>query len=1751
MARRLAADLVINTGQASQALAAFGNNLDGVKRQAQVLGAASNAIAGKNFGLAGSGIIDLKGGGQLEARVEAINRSFVKTGNTIKTVSQLMGQFIDENGNAQRLVTGTVTSYEGNVSRIIEAQGKIAASADKVSRIEDQRLATVEAITQNYEQQKRIFNLQGANAQSRQTRAQADINNIATARQPFDAAVVGARGAYDKAVLLEASLRAKGSPELARATAARASAEARLDAAILAQTAIYTSTQGPLDNAKKKLLKAIGDEARAAADSAVAEQEAKRQIKAARLTANLERKAQGVTTPELNALDQQLYAARTSVPELPRQIQYLQGAAPNLLRRLEQAGLGQPGGAAVGPFGRTIDRNSADYVKNLISQEAYEGINIQRDLVRQVTRVSGSFKDATGLVQTFNAEFDAAGRTITRFGSQMSGLGTIFSSLKRDFQKVLEFAIATTVVFGAFRAISGQLNTVIELDKSIRQLSVTANQTRGEATKLFASIADAAIATATPLEEMVKAADDIALATRKAGQSADEWNASILSLSTSVGILTNLAGIDTVRATDLLVSTMKQLNLEAADLPGVLNKVTAVAGGQSAAIADVITGLGNMAEASRQAGLSLDETIGAVQALSQATSKSPAEVATSFKNLVGALGGPSGVKALDKFDIALRNTDGSLRNILEVYGEIQDKIQKGIIPQSEVQGLIRGIAGGPRRAPDAAALLSVIKDIGEAARRSAGATNDAFLANAKVLDTVQAKLIQIQARMDKFAVGKFGTVIREVSESFLDAFQKVLDLVEVIPSGLITFVAQIGALAVAVKLAASVGKIFLGTLLEMGGAFRKLKLDIDSARGALAGYSGATARANAKSAITKGLIKSGGAAAIGGAIGAAAAASGGASPLQIASSGLETAGLTLLFAAPIPHAKLLGGALLAVGTGLSLVTEETKKSTTAINENSEAVLNNYGAFHEASIVLQGLEQERSNLNKTIQEIELIPEAKRTTDQIALLTSAETDYANATRNVIEANNALNQSFEALSDALSTLPDFPEYEINLAKAGLLNQSGLENLIRDLSVKFIQQANPDFQPAGTFTLSGGIRSTQTGFEQIPSIFPSGRTPDFATTGGNISNPNGFNLKSLATDAQKVKELFSEIGEIKKYVFFGEGDNLQSEYSFLPTPENLDRVRTALYSIREEVDPEKFRIMATSLDQWAASVAPAQQLTNVIEEYSGYLSALEVADPFVKPEDIKRAREILLIYSAIAQLATGEDPRPSTSGAPGREGGSIGRTQAQRTRDREEALKVLNEFAFDSETNQPRLEPRVKEEWLELAKAVFILNGEYDKANDKISVFELAKSYADAAGESVDGLTEAMNAFGLSSEEAAQKIADLQEAMNEFADKAQADLANRSAELAASFQAGDISETDYNTQNEEIKSQVRLIRNLRDAYNELAETQQDLDTSSFGDVLGQFDKEGSKQFIKDLRKIPGLEDAASLSTFELIQRMSALAETYGLTGDQTDVLGKKLSKLFGALQTISKYRAKIGVGVEVDVGALIKMYKALNKPMPIISSGLIVGYTGGGAYSGIIKELEAAQTVVSKSGSSIGNIYRAGTGGGSRTTSGGGGSSRRKGKDVSTVDLPDEIADAYNRSSLIREAIKRARALQRQIPGATKDAKNDIVELLKGTQRILEVRGVKDDYLRKALEELADIEKKRLEQETKADVIRRIRVGGGDFSAIANVPVNSKTGISLGGADGPINITLNMNGTVLTPAQFDQFANQIAAALKRQLAK
>jgi hypothetical protein len=276
----------------------------------------------------------------------------------------------------------------------------------------------------------------------------------------------------------------------------------------------------------------------------------------------------------------------------------------------------------------------------------------------------------------------------------------------------------------------------------------------------------------------------------------------------------------------------------------------------------------------------------------------------------------------------------------------------------------------------------------------------------------------------------------------------------------------------------------------------------------------------------------------------------------------------------------------------------------------------------------------------------------------------------------------------------------------------------------------------------------------------------------------------------------------------------------------------------------------------------------------------------------------------------------------------------------------------------------------------------------------------------------------------------------------------------------------------------------------------------------------------------------------------MFNLASQFGVSGKQMGKFSTDLANVMAALKKV------VNTPYVIYIGADLSQLRDQLRKLRAMYKNATGGPTSLAQGAAAIKELDSMIKALGTINSWNPKKYY-GTGSGTSGGGGGGGGSSRPGKDYGELDLPEELSGLPNRDSLIKQAIRNARELQKTIPGASKEAKNDVVSILDGMKKIETVRGVREDLLRRALEDLANIEKKRLEMESKADTIRRIRVGGGDFTAIANVPVNSKTGVSMGGPDGPINITLNLNGTVLTPAQLEGFANMVAAALKRQLAK
>lgn len=1432
--------------------------------------------------------------------------------------------------------------------------------------------------------------------------------------------------------------------------------------------------------------------------------------------------------PIIAARSGQVQSAISAAPATPLAYQQLNQLSPQLLRRLQASGLG--GGAGFG---------TAAFNTNIASQGAYESLNITKDLANGISQIQGRFKDLdTGYIKTFTAQVDEAGNIVTKFGGRLSGLHNVITQIGRDFQKVAEYAIATTTIFAAYQQISQSIGDVITLNKSLTQLGVTANLSAQETSDLFNGLADIAFKTATPLKDLVAAADDIALATRRAGQSTTEWQHNILSLTEAVGVFTNLTGKDTVSSTDVLVSSMKQLNLQADQLPSLLNKIAAVAGGQSAAIADITQGLGVMAEAGKQAGLSVDQMIATVQTLSQVTAKSPDEVATAFKNLVGSLTSSGSIKALEKYGISLKDEAGNLRNILDVYTEISKKINTGVIPAADVQALVKAIAGGPRRAPDAAALLGAVGDIQGVTEKSIGATNEALLANQKILDTTVAKLTQIGVEIDKFAYSKFADAIKGAVNQILSLVTVFLQFLNSLPASLISTALKLGGVAVVGRLIQSAFNFarasvvdFNIDLLNTRAELAEVAVSTESVAGAMTGLATATRAESTSLAGLRAANREAGAANIAtskaqltaqkikGALGASALLGGvtagfsiasGDNPIEAASQGLQTFGLGLVAAAPIPQLKILGAALTAVGFLTEGLSNNTKKETAAQQEDAQAVLANVTAYRQAQDTVVGLQTEQDTLGESITR--LSAKHKKTSDDLIQLSSDQTTYAQNSIAMISANEALAESFDTLRNSI-TDPSL-RAEFDAAKNNLLEGSALRKAELDATAEFLAKANPGLINPNAFqlpslNLNASLRTPTTGSNLVTGSAALGYTGSIQGIGSAGGTFGQSNLKDLIAHPEGVAGLFTPDSTLAA--------------TFDHTAENFTLIGNALSNMQKsgKLTNTEFEAMSASLNQIIASSDAFSALTQNLQIYEQYIQSQSLFGQFTA-DQAAQAEKFKSFYGGAAALGL-RSTNVSDVTAPN--GPYAQAPDDRNVSQRQQLLDRLTGFARTGiEGKAGQLLPK---DFIQAAKDIATYNGEQLTTNQ---LFANAKALAESLEVTVKGLTDQTNDLG-----AAAKAAG--EAFGEIQDQALTDRAQRNAGLLQQLHStGD--KKSFNALFAESEQTYKSTLKLGDAFSKLEST--DALTKTF------------THFKTILSTLPGFEDATSLSAKDLTGRFEEMFISMGLTAAQA----RKFTATVLDLTTVSNALAdaRAILHIDVDTKDAIKKLSALVDYYTAIVSTFGGSYGGGNqptiAYLDRLKkdlaELNKEDKSNKKAEDYIKSLKKQLLGG---SLGGPKADSAKNQTSVSLLDIPDEIANSANEDSLIKQAIANAKKLRNQIPGETKKDKNDVVELLDGTKKVAEVRGVSEELLRKALDELRKKIQQQIDLDTKANVIQRIRVGSGSFAALANVPLNSNTGASVGGPNGPISINLNINGQVLTPAQFDDLANKIGAALKKQI--
>lgn len=371
-------------------------------------------------------------------------------------------------------------------------------------------------------------------------------------------------------------------------------------------------------------------------------------------------------------------------------------------------------------------------------------------------------------------EYQRFERTVNRNRGRDNFMSSISADAK-DFDNSLGKATNRVVAFGAAAAVFGTISkgayefakSIVEIDNSLAKINVNLGQSQAGLKKFGSDLFNIARQTGQTFEVTAKAAEELA----RQGLSAEETTKR---LKDSL-ILSRIAGLDSAEAVNTLTAAINSFNEEALTSTEIVNKFAAVDTKFAVSSKDLAEAVSRVGSTAQSAGVGIDQLIGLVTSLQQTTARGGATIGNGLKTIFTRIqSAPETVSALEGIGVAIKNTDGSLRDALSIlrdYGQAREKVG-----EVERAALDRTVAGTFQINILKAALSDLNKEYsiyGNAVRTSADATDEAIRKNEKLNETIASLLNSTGTSIKQLFANIGGEKVGPYIQLILKGFERI------------------------------------------------------------------------------------------------------------------------------------------------------------------------------------------------------------------------------------------------------------------------------------------------------------------------------------------------------------------------------------------------------------------------------------------------------------------------------------------------------------------------------------------------------------------------------------------------------------------------------------------------------------------------------------------------------------------------------------------------------------------------------------------------------------------------------------------------------------------------------------------------------------------------------------------------------------------------------------------------------------------
>lgn len=452
----------------------------------------------------------------------------------------------------------------------------------------------------------------------------------------------------------------------------------------------------------------------------------------------------------------------------------------------------------------------------LVSQQRTSSTN--KDILNQ----SNQYIDGLEQLKT---QIESTGKVTEEQKSQISDYGNSIKQLSGYYQEAgtkgesfLQKISDKAKWLGAFYVVNElrqgfvqAISTIKETEDAVVSLQRVLNDDTISQSRISDELYDIAI-------EYGRTFDEVSEVTQQFVQAGNNWTDSV-ELTRGTMLALNTAELDVTQSTEGLIAIMAQWNLEAEDYADVIDKINITADDFAVTSEKIVAALQRSSSSAKNANISLEETIGIITALAEATGRSGEHIGTALNSLIVYTSKSSALETFaevgsDTMKKVVSDYQRGAVSIYDVWKQLSKEIQRltqeqqeALFDTSDFQDLaeelqtsigeIYGAAGTYRQNPFIA-LLNDIETAEEAVKGMADAEGYSLQENEKYMESLTASWNQLKSVLAELAVQAGEAGLLDFLKILTSAGITVAELTKSL-GGVIPVLTTIGGIIITIK----------------------------------------------------------------------------------------------------------------------------------------------------------------------------------------------------------------------------------------------------------------------------------------------------------------------------------------------------------------------------------------------------------------------------------------------------------------------------------------------------------------------------------------------------------------------------------------------------------------------------------------------------------------------------------------------------------------------------------------------------------------------------------------------------------------------------------------------------------------------------------------------------------------------------------------------------------------------------------------